>query len=86
MSFDDCVEWVNLNGVELLRVIYMSFLDGILPVEINSLLGRFPHVKGQFTSLDISKNEIQLGLKKVRKLEIERGGIKLHLLSLGTKR
>lgn len=85
MTFDDCIEWVNLNGVELLRAIYMSFLDGILPMEINSLLGRFPHVKGQFTSLDI-QNEIQLGLKKSRKLEIERGGIKLHLLVFGDKK
>ena len=42
-------------------------------------MGRFPHVKGEFTSLDI-QNEIQLGLKKSERVSIEKQGILLNLL------
>ena len=79
MTFDQCVEWVNLNGIELLRAIYIFFLEGKLPIELNTLLGDYPHTKGEFTSLDI-QNEIQLGLKNNRKLEITRGGVTLSLI------
>ena len=79
MSFDDCVEWVNLNGIELLRGIYIFYLDGKLPIEINKLMGDFPQTKGEFTSLDI-QNEIQLSLKNSKKIELTRDGITLNLL------
>ena len=79
MSFDDCVEWVNLNGIELRRGIYIFYLDGKLPIEINKLMGDFPQTKGEFTSLDI-QNEIQLSLKNSKKIELTRDGITLNLL------
>jgi hypothetical protein len=79
MSFDKCIEWVNLHGIELLRSIYISHLQGKLPKKINNYLGEYPHTKGEFTSLDI-QNEIQLGLKKNRKFNIEINGTRLNLL------
>ena len=60
-TFDKCIEWVNLHGIELLRSIYIFHLQDKLPKKINDYLGEYPHSKGEFTSLDIL-NEIQLGL------------------------
>ena len=79
LDFDKCIEWVNLHGIELLRSIYLFHLQGKLPKKINDLLGKYPHTKGEFTSLDI-QNEIQLGLKKNRKFDIEINGTRLNLL------
>ena len=79
ISFEECVEWVNLNGIDLLRSLYLFHLDGKLPQSINVLLGNYPHTKGEFTSLDI-QNEIQLGLPKNRKYNLSVGGITLNLL------
>jgi len=79
MTFDKCIEWVNLHGIELLRSIYIFHLQGKLPKKINDYLGEYPHTKGEFTSLDI-QNEIQLGLKKNRKFDIQINGTRLNLL------
>ena len=78
-SFEQCVEWMNLNGIELLRTIYILYLDRNLPSDIVELLGYYPQVRGEFTSLDI-QNEIDIGLKKNQRVQIERNGIVLNLL------
>ena len=85
LSFDQCVEWINLNGIELLRGIYILYLDRKLPPDIVTLLGYYPQVRGEFTSLDI-QNEIDIGLKNSKKLDIERGGINLSLLIFSDKK
>ena len=77
-------EWINLNGIELLRVIYVFYLDRKLPPDIVSLLGYYPQVRGEFTSLDI-QNEIDIGLKNI-KVQYERNGITLDLLIFSDKK
>ena len=72
-------------GIELLRGIYILYLDRKLPPDIVTLLGYYPQVRGEFTSLDI-QNEIDIGLKNSKKLEIERGGIHLSLLIFSDKK
>ena len=61
------------------RTIYILYLDRNLPSDIVELLGYYPQVRGEFTSLDI-QNEIDIGLKKNQRVEIERNGIVLNLL------
>ena len=85
LSFDECVEWINLNGIELLRAIYVLYLDRKLPPDIVSLLGYYPQVRGEFTSLDI-QNEIDIGLKNSKKVQFERNGITLDLLIFSDKK
>ena len=60
-------------------------LDRKLPPDIVTLLGYYPQVRGEFTSLDI-QNEIDIGLKNSKKLDIERGGINLSLLIFSDKK
>ena len=85
LSFNQCIEWINLHGIELLRCIYILYLDRKLPPDIVSLLGYYPHIKGEFTSLDI-QNEVDIGLKNTKKLEIEKGGINLNLIMFSDKK
>lgn len=84
INFDNCIEWVNLNGIELLRSLYLFHLEGKLPEKINNLMGNYPHTKGEFTSLDI-QNEIQLGLPQSKKYNIKLGNTKLNLLLFSNK-
>ena len=84
ISFEECVEWVNLYGIDILRSLYLFHLDGKLPQSINNLLGNYPHTKGEFTSLDI-QNEIQIGLPKNIKYNISVGKTTLNLLIFSDK-
>jgi hypothetical protein len=85
LSFNECVEWINLNGIELLRAIYVLYLDRKLPSDIVGLLGYYPQIRGEFTSLDI-QNEIDIGLKNSKKVQFERDGITLDLLIFSDKK
>ena len=60
------------------------YLNKDLPVKIVDLLGKYPHTKGEFTSLDI-QNEIQLSMPSNRKLLIKSGEIQLDLLLFSKK-
>ena len=68
----------------MLRSLYIFHSDNRLPASINSLMGDYPHTKGEFTSLDI-QNEIQMGLPKNMKFNIIIGGTKLNLLIFSGK-
>ena len=84
INFDRCVEWVNLNGIELLRSLYLFNIENKLPENIKNLMGNYPHTKGEFTSLDI-QNEIQLGLPQSRKYNIKLDNTTLNLLLFSKK-
>ena len=64
LSFDQCVEWMNLCLVlNYLEEYIFYILDRKLPPDIVTLLGYYPQVRGEFTSLDI-QNEIDIKEKK----------------------
>ena len=58
------IEWVNLNGIELMRSLYIFLLNNKLPKQIYQILGEEREIYGEFTSLDIQE-EIELSLPKL---------------------
>ncbi len=75
---EEIVEWYNLHGKKLARVIYISILDNKFPQEISNLIGFNPEIYGEFTSLDIQK-DIELNLPYGKKLEYRLNNIRLDL-------
>ena len=60
------INWMNKNGIELMRSLYIFLLNGRLPDKINQLVGEDLAIYGEFTSLDIQE-EIELSLPYIQK-------------------
>ena len=58
------IEWMNLNGIELMRSLYIFLLNNKLPKQVYQILGEEREIYGEFTSLDIQE-EIELSLPKL---------------------
>ena len=60
------IDWINQNGIELMRSLYIFLLNKRLPKEVYQILGSNYEIYGEFTSVDI-QGEIELGLKNIYK-------------------
>ena len=60
------INWMNKNGIELMRSLYIFLLNRRLPEKINQLVGEDLTIYGEFTSLDIQE-EIELSLPYMQK-------------------
>ena len=58
------IEWMNLNGIELMRSLYIFLLNNRLPKQVYQIVGEEREIYGEFTSLDIQE-EIELSLPKL---------------------
>ena len=57
MDMEECVEWINYHGIDLLRSIYILSVNNQLPQEVNEILKvRDIDTISQFTSLDLQDN------------------------------
>ena len=57
------IEWINKNGIELMRSLYIFILNGRMPPEVHKIIGEEIDIYGEFTSLDIQE-EIELNLEE----------------------
>ena len=58
---NEVIEWMNQNGIELMRSFYIFLVNRKLPQEVYEIIGKDFEIYGEFTSLDI-QGEIELSL------------------------
>ena len=76
------IEWINKNGIELMRSLYIFILNGRMPPEVHKIIGEEIDIYGEFTSLDIQEEiELNLGEKEIRNYKCDGSNLNLIINS-----
>ena len=76
---DYVFDWMNQNGIELMRSLYIFLLNNKLPEEVYKIVGGEREIYGEFTPLDIQE-EIELSLPYKKELLYKMNEVELNLV------
>jgi hypothetical protein len=76
---DYVFDWMNQNGIELMRSLYIFLLNNKLPEEVYKIVGGEREIYGEFTSLDIQE-EIELSLPYKKEILYKMNNVELNLV------
>ena len=77
---NEVIEWMNQNGIELMRSFYIFLVTRKLPPEVYKIIDQDFEIYGEFTSLDI-QGEIELSLPFRENYKYRMNEYELHKLN-----